>query len=180
MIAVCLAEGFEEIEAVAPVDIMRRAGLDVVTLGVGGTAVRGSHGVVFTADRDIESAVPGSFDGVVLPGGMPGTTNLAASAKVGELLDAAAGEGKLVAAICAAPSVLGERGLLRGRRAVCFPGFESKLLGADVRATATETDGNVITACGAGAALKFGFAIVEYFKGKAVVDRLCRDMQCLR
>ncbi|MCQ2354732.1 MAG: DJ-1/PfpI family protein [Clostridia bacterium] len=172
MVYMFLATGFEEVEALCPLDLCRRAGIEVTTVGVGGQYVTGSHGItvkadvseadtVFSADR-----VPGDLDGVILPGGMPGTENLYASPAVLSALGAAEKSGKMIAAICAAPSVPGRLGMLGGRRAVCYPGFEEKLLGASVPdGERVVCDGNFITGVGMGAALEFGLAIVAYFKG---------------
>ncbi len=181
MIYVFLAEGFEEVEALTPVDILRRAGKEVVTVGVGGKTVAGSHGIPVTADITADEAVPGSgLEGVILPGGMPGTLNLEKSEFVSNAIHYCADKGLLLAAICAAPSVLGKAGLLKGKRAVCYDGFEKYLDGAAVGNEAVCNDGNVITACGASAALKFAIAITEYLCGKDVSENIARGILCNR
>lgn len=181
MVYVFLADGFEETEAIAPIDIMRRAGLEVVTVGIGGQLVRGAHDITVMADMDGVDAEPDeTVDAVVLPGGLPGTVNLENSQTVQKFLDYADKNGKVVAAICAAPSVLGHKGLLKGKNAVCFPGYEKELIGANVTNFAAEIDGNVITACGAGAALEFGFALVERLCGRETAKKLEQIMQCGR
>ncbi len=181
MVYVFLAEGFEETEAIAPIDILRRAGLEVVTVGVGGQLVRGSHDVTVMADIDAAQAEPDeTVEAVVLPGGMPGTLNLEKSEVVQRFLDYAAANGRVIAAICAAPSILGHKHLLEGKRAVCFPGYEKELFGASVQNTAAEIDGNVVTGCGAGAALDFGFALVERLCGRSARKQLEQAMQCGR
>ena len=130
MFYVFLAEGFEETEALAPVDVMRRAKLDVKTVGVTGECVTSSHGVPVKADITIDNIDLDDDQGVVLPGGMPGTLNLEANEKVLEAVKYSCENGKIVAAICAAPSILGHLGILDGKKATCFPGFENELTGA--------------------------------------------------
>ena len=181
MIYVFLAEGFEEVEALTPVDILRRAGKKVVTVGVGGKTVTGSHAIPVTADITADEAVlGGELEGVILPGGMPGTLNLEKSELVNKAVHYCADKGLLLAAICAAPSVLGKAGLLKGKHAVCYDGFEKYLDGAVVGNEAVCSDGNVITACGASAALKFALAITEYLCGKEVSDNIARGVLCNR
>lgn len=171
MIAMFLVEGFEEVEALTPLDYLRRVGEEVVTVGIGGKQITGSHGITVEADcTEDEFSLP-ALSMVILPGG-PGTPRLAASATVAAALDHAETENLPVAAICAAPSVLGERGMLRGKRATCFPGYEDKLLGAEVVDEPAVRDGNIVTARGAGAAQQFAFAIVELLQGKEVADTL--------
>ena len=179
MVYVFFADGFEEVEALAPVDILRRAGQDVRMVGVGGCTIRGSHGITVTCDTTLD-ALPAQErpEAVVLPGGMPGTLNLEASDGVRDLVRAAFTDGRLVCAICAAPSVLGHMGLLEGRKAVCFPGFEQALLGAEASDESVCRDGNILTAKGAGVALDFGFAIVQALRGEETADQLRRSMQC--
>lgn len=161
MIYVFLAEGFEEIEALAPVDILRRAGLSVQTVGIGGRAVTGAHGITVTADIAEEALTLDDMTAVMLPGGMPGTKNLEASKTVQNALDVAVQKNALIAAICAAPSVLGRKGLLQGKHATCYPGFETELHGAQFKDEAVVVDGKIVTACGAGAALEFGYRLVS-------------------
>ena len=181
MYFVFLADGFEETEALTPVDIMRRAGIEVYTVGVGAKVITGSHRIPVVADViDCEIAPDTDCEGVILPGGMPGTLNLEKSEYVINFIDYAAKNGKLIAAICAAPSVLGHKGLLKGKKAVCFPGFEKDLTGAEVTDLAAVCDGNIITACGAGAAMKFGFELVKYIRGEEEAKRLKDLMLCDR
>ena len=189
MIVMFLAPGFEEVEALAPLDLLRRAGLKVVTVAVreaktnilmsrlaniGVSAcnlwdeaptVTGSHGITVTADLT-ESAFTGYLNGkfapeaVILPGGMPGTTNLDASPVVEKTLELAAAKDAYLCAICAAPLVLGKRGYLNGKRATCYPGFEEYLTGATVGGKVIR-DGRIITAAGMGVAQEFGFEIIS-------------------
>ena len=176
MVYVFLAEGFEEIEALAPVDILRRAGVEVRTVGIGGQVVRGAHGVEVRADLTENEAAADGLEMVVLPGG-PGTPNLEASAAMQRLLDTAAANGLWIGAICAAPSILGHKGLLRGKRAVCYPGYETELAGAQVEHTAVCTDGRIITGNGPGAALGFGFALAAALAGTEKAEAVRTGMQ---
>lgn len=162
MLYLFLAEGFEETEAVVPLDMIRRAEIPIQTVGVTGNLVTGAHGITVAADISLADIKTEDLTGVILPGGMPGTLNLQKNEAVIGLLKHCAEHGKLMAAICAAPMVLGDLGLLDGKKAVCFPGFEDHLEGAVLQNCAVMRDGNYITATGAGAALEFGAAIVDY------------------
>ena len=179
MIYIFLADGFEEIEALCPVDVLRRAGKDVRTVGVGGSTVRGSHGLSVVCDASIDTvALTDKPEAVILPGGMPGTNNLEACDAVRDFVRDADADGRLVCAICAAPSVLGHMGILNGRCATCFPGFEQALLGANVTNESVCRDGNILTAKGAGVALEFGLSIVRALCGDDKADALSQSMQC--
>lgn len=171
MIYMFLANGFEEIEALLPLDLMRRAGLDVTTVGVGGKDITGSHGITVKADMLDSDFSDNAPECVILPGGMPGTTNLDASAVVHKALDSALENNSLICAICAAPMILGKRGILCGKNATCFPGFEKYLEGANVGGRVVR-DGNVITGIGMGAALEFGIEIVATLKSREEADKL--------
>ncbi len=177
MIYVFLAEGFEEMEALAPVDMLRRVGLEVKTVGVTGKIVTGAHSIPVEADLTAEEIECLPVDGVVLPGGMPGTLNLEKSQVVQDMIDLCYKNDKLVAAICAAPSVLGHKGLLQGKKATCFPGFEKDCVGALMQPDTVVTHNNIITAKGAGCAVAFGAALVAYFKDAATAEKLLQDMQ---
>lgn len=176
---VFLADGFEEIEALAPVDVMRRAGLSVVMVSVtGNPVVQGAHGIPVVADATFEELGYADASLLFLPGGLPGATNLEAHEGLGKLLvDKSAEEGVVVSAICAAPLVLGGLGLLNGKQATCYPGFEDTMTGATYTADKVTRDGNVFTACGPGAAWELGFAFVEYFCGVEKADELRKGMQ---
>lgn len=181
MIYVFLADGFEEAEALVTVDILRRAGLKVTCVGVDKKEIVGAHGIKVTADIKTGEFAPVDLQGVILPGGMPGTRNLMANATVCNAAKNAFKAGKLVAAICAAPSVLGRLGILRGKAATCYPGFEEELAGARYVNSPTVTDGNVVTARGAGAVFEFGFAIVDLLAGSSDISKELREsMQCVR
>ena len=175
MIYLFLANGFEEIEALCPLDLLRRAGLAVTTVGVGGgDMIVGAHGIAVQADMPDTMYRDAKPEMVILPGGMPGSKNLDESRAVDSALRAAASSGGYLAAICAAPMVLGKRGYLRGKRAICFPGFEEYLDGATLADTRVVTDGKIITAAGMGVALEFGLALVAALKGKETADELRR------
>lgn len=179
MFYVFLADGFEETEALATLDVMRRAKLDVLTVGVTGELVTSSHKVTVKADITPDKISLDNIEGVVLPGGMPGTLNLEKADCVINAVKYCYDNDKFVAAICAAPSILGHLGMLKGRKATCFPGFETELEGAEFTAAHTETDGNVITAKGAGCAVEFGHAIVSAALSKETADSVIEAMQCL-
>ena len=177
MIYLLLAEGFEEIEAITPLDILRRLGAEAVTVSVGGEdLVTGSHGITVRADIPIGQA-GGDFDMLILPGGMPGTDNLQKSPKVIELIKKAADGGKYIGAICAAPKILGELGLLRGKRVTCFTGYEKYLLGAEITEEPIEADGNIITARGAGVSCAFGFMLGAVLYGQEAARDLMKKMR---
>ena len=174
-----LADGFEETEALAPIDILRRAQIEVCTVGVGGEVIRGSHNIPVTADITIDDfEINEDIRGVILPGGMPGTKNLYAEERVLDAVRFCDKHGLLVCSICAAPSIPGRLGLLDGRQATCFPGFESDLKGALATGAHVAVDGNMITAKGAGCALEFGFAIVSAVLGEEAAEKIAVSMQC--
>ena len=172
MIYFFLAEGFEEIEALCPIDIMRRAGLEVKTVGVGAKEITGSHGITVVADMIDTEYNDKAPELVFLPGGMPGTLNLKASETVQKAIKDALMCDAYIAAICAAPMILGELGMLCGKEAICYPGFEDKLVGAKISDKKVVRDGKILTAKGMGAALDFGLMIVEIFKGETVAKDL--------
>ena len=178
MIAVFLANGFEEIEALAVVDVLRRAELDVVTVGIGGKIVSGSHAIPVVADASDEDWQADNLDAVVLPGGMPGTLHLEASPLVQQTVEQVYEAGGYVCAICAAPSILGHKGLLKGKKAVCFPGYEDELSGAVVQNDPVVVDGHIITAKGAGVAVDFGLEIVSQLISEKKAALLRASMQC--
>lgn len=179
MVYVFLAQGFEETEALAPVDILRRCGVEVNTVGVGGKTVTSSHNVTIVADITDSEVSKDNLQAVILPGGMPGTLNLEKSPVVQEYIDYAVANDLYVCAICAAPSVLGHKDLLVGRKATCFPGFEKDLYGAEVTGEPAVADGKFITGKGAGAALEFGLLIASKLCGNEISDRTRKSMQCL-
>lgn len=172
-IAVFFAEGYEEIEALTVVDICHRCGLDVELVSImGEIPVKSSHGVVVETDKTFEQADFSEYDMLVLPGGMPGTKNLEAHEGLMARIDEFYASGKYIAAICAAPSIFGHRGILKGRRACCYPSFESHLEGAEVTKGPVELSDNVITSRGMGTAIDFGLAIAAVFAGKEKAEEL--------
>ncbi len=171
MIYLFLAPGFEEIEALLPLDLMRRAGLEVKTVGVGSRDITGSHGITVKADITDSDLSDNAPECVILPGGMPGTKNLDASPVVHKALDDAVENNALICATCVPTMIRGKRGILRGKKATCFPGFEEYLEGATVGGRAVR-DGRVITAVGMGAALEFGIEIVAAIKGREEAEEL--------
>ncbi len=177
MVYVFLAEGFEETEVIYPYDLMCRAGLGVKFVSVTDElAVEGKHEVTLTAHTTLsalDEEVPAL---VMLPGGMPGTANLQASEELRKYVMSAYEGGAYVAAICAAPSVLGSYGLLKGKKAVCYPGFEDKLIGAEVLEVPAIRDGRIITGRAAGAAEEFGLLLVEALTDQATADKVKSDI----
>lgn len=172
-LGIFLADGCEEIEALTVVDVVRRAGMEIELISISDKKeVTSSHKVTFLAETLAKDADYEALDGIVLPGGMPGTLHLGADAKVNEIIRKFAKEEKLVAAICAAPSVLGEANLLQGKNATCHPGFEEKLLGAVTSEENVVVDGNIITSRGMGTAIDFALAIVKYFADDAAVEKI--------
>lgn len=178
MVFLFLADGFEIIEALAPVDMLRRAKIDVKTVGVTGSTVTSSCGVAVNADITIDEFVYDHADAIILPGGMPGTLNLENNQIVQSAIEKAAGDNVLICAICAAPSILGHKGLLKGKNAVAFPGFEKDLEGAVISDNYVVADGNLITAKGAGVATEFGLKIVEMLTDKETAVKIKETIQC--
>ncbi len=177
MVYVLLADGFEEVETITPIDILRRADIDVITVSIKDELVRGAHNITVKADKvisEIESIDDMEF--LLLPGGA-GHELLDKSGEVHKLIEYAHSNGIYIGAICAAPSILGKKKLLDGKRAVCFPGFEKYLTGAKLQNDKVVVDGEFVTAKGAGAAAEFGFAICQILKGKDVADKLMATMQ---
>jgi len=177
LVYILLADGFEEIEAVTPADILRRLEIDVKLIGVTSKHVLGAHGIEITADATlnrVKNIIPAA---VVLPGGMPGAKNLDANADVRALIQKTNEAGGIIAAICAAPMVLGRMGLLKGKRAICYPGFEEHLEGAEISVASVVKDGRFITAIGPGAAADFGFEIGNALKDEVSTAFVKRGMQ---
>jgi 4-methyl-5(b-hydroxyethyl)-thiazole monophosphate biosynthesis len=156
-----LADGFEEIEAITVIDLLRRAGVDVLVLGLSGADVRGAHDIWVKADIPFHDFC-GTFDALVLPGGMPGTSNLAASEDVLNMVRHANGQNKICAAICAAPVVFAKAGILSEKKVTCYPGCEQHMAGALLITDAVDTDGNIITSRGAGTAIPFALELIEH------------------
>lgn len=177
MIYVFLAQGFEECEALAPIDILRRAGLNVKTVGVGSKTITGAHDISVQCDILDTDAVTDNLEAIILPGGMPGTLNLEKSEIVQSFINFAANNNLILGAICAAPSILGHKNLLCGKTATCFTGFEKDLVGANVVNERAVKDGNIITAYGAGAAFDFGFLLLEAIMGSDEAETMKKQMR---
>jgi 4-methyl-5(b-hydroxyethyl)-thiazole monophosphate biosynthesis len=183
-VIVLLAGGVEEVEAVTPIDYLRRAGLELTTAAIGkNRVVTGSHGIPLTADATLEElagegrAGAGSWDAILLPGGMPGAANLAASKEAGALLKDMAAAGKWVGAICASPAVvLAPLGLLAGRRFTCYPGMETRVSGAQWTEDSVAVDGNIITSRGAGTAAKWAVEIIGKLLDPAEGEKVARSV----
>lgn len=182
MVYVILADGFEEIEAIEPVDIMRRAGIDVTTVSImSERSVKGAHGITVEADTMIADVLnngiaPADMELLMLPGG-GGYVYLDESNEVHALLNDALIQGKYIAAICAAPSILGKKQILMDKKATCYPGFEQYCYGAEMTGEKAVVDGKVITGRGPGAASDFGFALVTLLKGAETAAELKEAMQ---
>lgn len=172
MIILLLTDGFEEIEALTPVDMLRRAGLEIKTVAISGRSAKGSHGIEVLCDATPEEINLAQVDMAIFPGGMPGSVNLDASPYTDKVIEAVLNNGGRLAAICAAPLVLGRRGLLVGKEAICYPGFENELKGAKISDKAVVTDGNITTAMGMGVALEFAKELISLTVGKEKADQL--------
>ena len=164
-VLVPLAEGCEELEAVTIIDLLRRAGIEVVTAGLKPGIVKASRGVQLMPDMTLDEALPGHYDMVVLPGGMPGAAHLKADARIIGLLKKMADGGQYTAAICAAPMVLAEAGILNGKQATCYPGFLDGLPGVTVSTANVVQDGKVLTSRGPGTAMDFALTLIKVLAG---------------
>jgi len=177
MIYILLADGFEEIEALTVVDILRRANVDIKMVSVeDGNSVTGAHGIIVQADISIDMVQKSKMEMLILPGGLPGTDNLEGSAEVINLISYANENGKYIAAICAAPKILGRLNLLNGKSAICYPGYEGELIGAKIIEKGVVIDENIITAKAAGTAHSFAFAIVEVLCNKQMAQDISKKM----
>ena len=175
-----LADGFEEIEALTPVDILRRGGIEVVTVSISGNkTVYGSHNIKVEADEVLDAADIDSADMLFLPGGKQGTENLDGCEPVKEKIRQFLAAGKYVAAICAAPTVLGRMGVLEGKRATCYGGMEDRLTGAVTSADKVVTDGNIITSRGMGTSLDLALKLLEIFTDKETADKMAATVMYL-
>lgn len=177
MIYIFLANGFEESEALVPLDILRRANIGVKTVGIGSNNITGSHGITVVTDTVNKNLSFENLEGIILPGGLPGATNLEADKTVQNAIDYCAQNNLLISAICAAPQMLGHKNLLNGKNAVCFPGFEKELLGANIKNQKVVRDGNIVTAWGAGAAFEFGFEILGYLTSYETAQKMRESMK---
>ena len=176
-VGMMVANGYEEVEMLTVVDLLRRAGMtcDIISV-TGEKQLTSSHKVTVLADLLYEEADFDSYDALAIPGGMPGTTNLGAHAGVCEQLKKAYADGRMIAAICAAPTVFGKLGLLEGKKAICYPGMEDQLTGAEVTYEPAVRDGNIITSRGMGTAIDFGLAIIAYYEGEEAAAALAEKI----
>ena len=177
MVYVMLADGFEEVEAIEPIDILKRGGVDVTTVGVKSKTVTGAHGIEVTADIEINEVEPEKMELLMLPGGI-GHEILDASNDVHGLLNYAVANRIYVSAICAAPSILGHMGLLKGKHATAFPSFQKELDGAICNNGFVEKDGKIITARGMGVSVEFGLELLKELKGNDVANSVRNAIQC--
>lgn len=176
-----LAEGLEEVECLAVVDVLRRSGVDVTMVSItGAKEITGSHGIKFMADALFEEANSDAADVLFLPGGMPGTNHLKAHEGLKAAIEKANKQGRRVAAICAAPSVLGSMGLLKGRTATCYPGFEDQLTGVSYTSQGVVTDGNITTSRGLGYALDLGLELIRLLQGPQQAQKIAASIQYSR
>ncbi len=177
MVYLFLADGFEEVEAITPIDYIRRCNIEVCSVGINGKQIKGAHGLVMEADMEISEFNPNRVnDMLILPGGLQGTQNLKSNNKVIESLKNAYINSS-IAAICAAPSILGELGLLKDKKACCFPGFEKHLKGAKISFEPVAVDGNIITSRGPGTAQQFSFEIIQYLAGREKSDEIAQQVK---
>lgn len=172
-----LADGFEETEALVTLDMMRRAGIDVKTVGIDQKEITGTHKICVKSDLSENDISLENCEGIILPGGMPGTENLYKSEAAISALMHCADMKLLIAAICAAPIILGRKGLLKDKKAVCFPGFEDELSAAEVVSVPCVRSDNIITAKGAGCVFEFSHQIIHYIKDESVADNVIRTIQ---
>lgn len=178
MVYMFLANGFEEIEALCPLDLLRRANIEVTTVGIGSEVIRGAHNITVHADIVDVMFSDSNPEMIILPGGMPGAKNLDESRIVDTAIKIANKKGAYIAAICAAPFILGKRGLLSGKSATCYPGFEDELEGANIiNDSGVVVDGNIITAKGMGVAQKFGLTLVSLLRGNQVAEKINKSIQ---
>jgi 4-methyl-5(b-hydroxyethyl)-thiazole monophosphate biosynthesis len=174
-----LAEGFEDIEALIPLDVLRRGGVDLTTVSItDSNIVESAHGVQMIADQTFDETDLSDADLLMLPGGMPGATNLNAHEGLRQALIEQNERGRLISAICAAPLVLGGLGLLKGRRATCYPGFEETLIGADYTAELCTVDGNITTGEGPAAALPYAYTLLARLVDAETANSICSDKDC--
>ena len=179
MIYVFLADGFEETEALVCVDVLRRCGIDTQTVGISGKQITGSHGISVIADTTDENLLPDEhLTGIILPGGLPGTTNLDATDTVHSFLEFCHENDLIIAAICAAPSILGKKGYLKNKRATCNRGFEKHLDGAVFTGSSVETDGKIVTGRSMGCSIDFAFAVANKFADEETVQKVRETILC--
>lgn len=177
MVCILLGTGFEESEALVPADLLRRAGADVALTSLQGQEVTGGHGITVKADLSLDQLDPTQVEMVFLPGGLGGVNAISACPKALELVRTVHSQGRYVAAICAAPTILAALGLLEDRRAVCYPGMEDQMAGALIqKGTPAVVDGILITGEAAGSVFPFGLKLVELLKGSNVAEKVRKSV----
>ena len=175
-----LAQGFEEIEAITIVDILRRAGIEVVIAGLSAGPVTGAHNITVVPDTTIDAIQGDSFDMIALPGGQPGTDNLNADSRIHSILQEFSAKNKLIGALCAAPIVLAAAGVLNGKKATCYPAYSDRLNGGICENSTVVSDGTIITSQGIGTAIEFALALVARLTSQATADGIARAMLVTR
>ena len=176
MIYMLLGTGFEETEAIAPLDLLRRAGIQVATVGLNGKVIYGSHKIGVEADIEISQLDLTTLEGIILPGGLGGVASIRGCQAAMDAIRFAWDNGKLTAAICAGPTVLADLGITDGKNATCYPGCEGQMGSANMVGAAAVTDGNLITGTSAGCAVPFGLALIAYLKGQEEADRIAAQI----
>lgn len=176
MVYMLLGTGFEETEAIAPLDLLRRAGVPVATVGLNGKTIYGSHGIGVEADLEIGEMDLTDLEMIILPGGLGGVASIRGCAAAMDAIRFAWENGKYTAAICAGPTVLADLGITDGKNATCYPGCEAQMGSANMVCAAAVTDGKLITGTSAGCAIPFGLALIAYLKGQAEADRIAAQI----
>lgn len=179
MIYVFLADGFEEIEAITPIDVLRRAGIEAKVVSLDSNIIKGANGIEVKCDININEVEYSKIEGIVLPGGMPGAENLYKNEKLRKIITYCANNNKLIGAICAAPIILGRMNILNGKNACCYPVFEDELHGANIFNGSVCQDGDIVTAKGPGVSLDFALKLLGVLKGKDVSQKIWSSMQCI-
>ena len=176
MVYMLLGTGFEETEAIAPLDLLRRAGVETATVGINGKIITGSHGIPVTADMELDEMDLNQMEMIVLPGGLGGVNSIKSCQKALETVRYAWDNGKFVAAICAGPTILAQLHITDGKNATCYPGCEEQMGSANMVQAAAVTDGRVITGTSAGCAVPFGLALITALKGEAAADAIAKQI----
>ena len=176
MIYMLLGTGFEETEAIAPLDLLRRAGIDVQTVGLNGKVIYGSHNIGVEADIEIQEMDLSKMEMIILPGGLGGVASIRGCKPAMDAIRFAHENGKYTAAICAGPTVLADLGITDGKNATCYPGCESQMGSANMVCAAAVTDGKLITGTSAGCAIPFGLKLIEVLKGKEAADQIAAQI----
>ena len=172
MVYIFLADGFEEIEALTQIDYLRRAGIDIISVGIGGERIKGAHGIEVTADITEDEMTDDGLEMIILPGGLGGVDGIKSSKSAVEMIRRCAENDVYIAAICAAPTILAQMGLLEGKRAVCYPSMSDELCGCIPCRDRVAVDGKFITSIAAGSSEEFSFVLIEVLLGKASAEKV--------